>query len=48
MNTFKLAKALRVDTTCKKEEIISLLHCYSMKLYSKRHKDKKTIEVGIG
>ena len=29
------------------EEIISLLHCYSMKLYSKRNKDKKVIEVGI-
>lgn len=29
------------------EEIISLLHCYSMKLYSKRNKDKKGIEVGI-
>ena len=29
------------------EEIISLLHCYSMKLYSKRNKDKKSIEVGI-
>ena len=29
------------------EEIVSLLHCYSMKLYSKRNKDKKSIEVGI-
>ena len=29
------------------EEIVSLLHCYSMKLYSKRNKDKKVIEVGI-
>lgn len=29
------------------EEIISLLHCYSMKLYSKRNKDKKVIEVEI-
>lgn len=29
------------------EEIVSLLHCYSMKLYSKRNKDKRSIEVGI-
>lgn len=29
------------------EEIVSLLHCYSVKLYSKRNKDKKVIEVGI-
>lgn len=29
------------------EEIISLLHSYSMKLYSKRHHDKKKIEIGI-
>lgn len=28
------------------EEIISMLHCYSMKLYSKRNKDKKTLEIG--
>lgn len=28
------------------EEIISLLHSYSMKLYSKRHHDKKKIEIG--
>ena len=28
-------------------EIVSLLHCYSMKLYSKRNKDKKSIEVGF-
>jgi putative resolvase len=28
------------------EEIISLLHSYSMKLYSKRHYDKKKIEIG--
>ena len=27
------------------EEIISLLHSYSMKLYSKRHHDKKKIEI---
>lgn len=27
------------------EEIVSLLHCYSMKMYSKRHKTK--IEVGL-
>ena len=29
------------------EEIVSLLHCYSMKLYSKRNKDNKSIEVHI-
>ena len=29
------------------DEIVSLLHCYSMKLYSKRNKDKKSIEVGF-
>lgn len=29
------------------EEIVSLLHCYSIKIYSKRNKDKKVIEVGI-
>lgn len=29
------------------DEIISLLHCYSMKLYSKRNKDKNIIEVGF-
>ena len=29
------------------EEIVSLLHCYSIKLYSKRNKDKRSIEVGI-
>lgn len=29
------------------DEIISLLHCYSMKLYSKRNKDKNSIEVGF-
>ena len=29
------------------EEIIGLLHCYSMKLYSKRNKDRRAIEVGI-
>ena len=28
------------------EEIISMLHCYSMKLYSKRNKDKKVLEIG--
>ena len=28
------------------EEIVSLLHSYSMKLYSKRHHDKKKIEIG--
>lgn len=28
------------------EEIISMLHCYSMKLYSKRNKDKKSLEIG--
>ncbi len=28
------------------EEIISLLHAYSMKLFSKRHYDKKKIEIG--
>ena len=28
------------------EEIISMLHCYSMKLYSKRNKDKKILEIG--
>lgn len=28
------------------EEIISMLHCYSMKLYSKRDKDKKILEIG--
>ena len=28
------------------EEIISMLHCYSMKLYSKRNKDKNTLEIG--
>lgn len=29
------------------DEIISLLHCYSMKLYSKRNKDKNSIEVSL-
>ena len=29
------------------EEIISLLHCYSMKLYSKRNKDKNTLEIRV-
>ena len=29
------------------EEIISLLHCYSMKLYSKRSKDKNTLEIRV-
>ena len=28
------------------EGIISMLHCYSMKLYSKRNKDKNTLEIG--
>ena len=28
------------------EEIVSLLHSYSMKLYSKRHINKKKIEIG--
>ena len=28
------------------EVIISMLHCYSMKLYSKRNKDKKILEIG--
>jgi putative resolvase len=27
------------------EEIVSLLHSYSMKLYSKRHVNKKKIEI---
>lgn len=29
------------------EEIISLLHCYSMKLYSKRNKDKGILEITL-
>lgn len=29
------------------EEIISLLHCYSVKLYSKRNKDKGTLEIAL-
>lgn len=29
------------------EEIISLLHCYSMKLYSKRNKDKGILEIAL-
>lgn len=29
------------------DEIISLLHCYSMKLYSKRTSDKKTLEISL-
>ena len=29
------------------EEIIILLHCYSMKLYSKRNKDKNTLEIRV-
>ena len=35
----------KLDTEEIFEEIVSLLHCYSMKLYSKRK--KKTIEVGL-
>lgn len=29
------------------EEIVSLLHCYSKKLYSKRNKDKNTLEIQL-
>ena len=30
------------------EEIVSMLHCYSMKLYAKRSNDKKKVEIEIG
>lgn len=29
------------------EEIISMLHCYSMKLYAKRSADKKKVEISF-
>jgi len=38
---------LKLDSEEIFDEIISLLHCYSMKLYSKRNKDKNIIEVGF-